>query len=106
MPPIDYMKVLDIAAFTLETASHIELIALDLKLFSARLSRDNGSTFEILMKLSEFDLELSFNKDILGKKEFQKWLNRFEFQLEQNFYKNISLEHHETGREYKIKMLF
>lgn len=106
MPTIDYMKVLDIAAFTLETASHIEFIALDLTLFSARLSRDDGNIFEILMKVNDFDLELTFNKDILNKKEFEKWLNRFEFQLEQNFYKNISLEHHESKNEYKIKILF
>ena len=106
MPPIDYMKVLDIAAFTLETASHIELRALDLTLFSARLSRDDGSTFEILMKLNEFDLELTFSLDILDKKEFPKWLSKFEFQLEQNFFKNITLEHSRTGKEYKIQILF
>lgn len=106
MPPIDYMKVLDIAAFTLETASHIELVALDLTLFSARLSRDDGSTFEILMRLGEFDLELSFSQDILDKKEFEKWLSRFEFQLEQNFFKNITLEHRRTGKEHKIQIQF
>lgn len=106
MPAIDYMKVLDIAAFTLETASHIELIALDLTLFSARLSRDDGSIFEIIMKVSDFDLELTFNKDILNKKEFEKWLNRFEFQLEQNFYKNIALDQTESKSEYKITVQF
>jgi hypothetical protein len=106
MPPIDYMKVLDIAAFTLETASHIELQALDLNLFNAVLTRDNGNTFEILMKINEFDLELSLGKKNLNKKEFHKWLNKFEFQLEQNFFKNISLEPHEAAKEYKIKILF
>jgi len=106
MPAIDYMKVLDIAAFTLETASHIELIALDLTLFSAKLSRDDGSIFEIIMKVSDFDLELTFNKDILNKKEFEKWLNRFEFQLEQNFYKNISIEQSQSKSEYRLLVKF
>ena len=106
MPPIDYMKVLDIAALTLETASHIEVQALDLKLFKAALSREDGSVIEIIMNVGEFDLELSLEKKILNKKEFQKWLGKFEFQLEQNFLKNISFEQSETKKEYKVKIEF
>jgi hypothetical protein len=106
MPPIDYMKVLDIAAFTMETASHIEVNALDLKLFSASLSREDGSIIEILLRVNDYDLELSLNKKAFNRKEFQKWLTKFEFQLEQNFFKNISIEQSESKNEYRVKIMF
>lgn len=106
MPPIDYMKVLDIAAITLDTLSHIEVNAIDLKLFNAVLSREDGSIIEIQLKLDEYDLELSLDKKFLDIKDFQNWINKFEFQLEQNFFKNIYLEQTVTKKEYKIKMKF
>lgn len=106
MPPIDYMKVLDIAALTLEAGSHIELNALDLKLFKASLTREDGSVLSIILKINEYDLELSIDKEVLDKKQFQEWLTKFEFQLEQNFFKNISLERAESKNDYKIKILF
>ncbi len=106
MPPIDYMKVLDIAAFTLETASHIEVNALDLKLFNASLSREDGSLIEILMRVNEYDLELTLNKKVLNRKDFRKWLTKLEYQLEQNFFKNISIEQTESKNEYKIRVQF
>ncbi len=106
MPAIDYMKVLDIATFTLGTSSHIEFKALDLKLFSAVLTREDGSTFEILLRTSDYDLELSLNKTALNKKEFKKWLTKFEYELEQGFFKNIILKSSENKLEYKINIEF
>ena len=106
MPPIDYMKVLDIAAVTLESSSHIELRAIDLKIFNAEISREDGTIISIQMRVGDYDIELSFEKNVLDRKEFQLWLNKFEFQLEQNFLKNISLAHSESKSEYKIKIEF
>jgi hypothetical protein len=106
MPQIDYIKVLDIAALTLETSSHIEVRALDLTIFNAVLIRDDGSELNILVKTSDYELELTLDNIFANNKEFEKWLSKFEYQLEQNFFKNISLEHHGSGKEYKIKILF
>ncbi len=106
MPQIDYMKVLDIAALTLETSSHIEIKALDLTIFNAVLIRDDGSELNILVKTSDFELELTLDNIFSNNKEFEKWLSKFEFQLEQNFFKNISLEHQGNGKKYEIKILF
>ena len=102
MPDIDYMKVLDVAALTLEISSHIEVTALDLKLFKAVLTHDNGSVLEIMVKVGDFDLELSLNKNSLDKKEFQTWLKKFEFQMEQVFLKNFTMKISETKQDYKI----
>jgi len=106
MPPIDYMKVLDIAALTLDTESHIEVKAQDLNIFNASLSSEDGSLFEIQMKINEYDLELSLDKKVMDKKQFQKWLTKFEYQLEQQFFKNISIHQSETKNEYKVKVQF
>lgn len=106
MPPIDYMKVLDIAATTMEISSHIEVQALDIKLFKAVLTRDDGSIAEIFIRVGDYDLELSLDKTALNKKEFQKWLSKFEFELEQVFFKNINLKSSETKLEYKINIEF
>lgn len=106
MPSIDYMKVLDIAAHTLETSSHIEVTALDLKIFKAALTREDGSIIEIFIRVHDYDLELSFSNKILDRKEFQKWLSGFEYQLEQNFFKNISLDYSQSASEYKINIQF
>lgn len=102
MPDIDYMKALDIAALTLDISSHIEVKALDLKLFQAVLTRDDGSAFEILVRTGDFDLELSLDKNALDKKQFQTWLGKFEFQMEQAFLKNFKIKSSETKQEYKI----
>ncbi len=106
MPAIDYMKVLDIAATTMEISAHIEVKAIDLKIFKASFPRDDGSIAEIIIRVGDFDLELSLNKTALSKKEFQKWLGKFEFDLEQAFLKNIHLESSETKLEYKINIEF
>jgi hypothetical protein len=106
MPKIDYMKVLDIAALTLEASSHIEVRALDLTIFNAVLTRNDGSEMNILVKTSDYELELTLDNIFPNTKEFDKWLGKFEFQLEQNFFKNIALEHRDNGNEYKIKILF
>lgn len=106
MPQIDYMKVLDIAALTLETSSHIEIKALDLTIFNAVLIRADGSELNILVKTGNYEIELTFEDIFPSNKEFEKWLSKFEFQLEQSFFKNISLEHSGNEKEHKVKILF
>jgi hypothetical protein len=106
MSRIDYMKVLDIAALTLEASSSIELNTLDLKLYNAVLSLNNGNKVEIQMKIDDFDIELTLPKKIMPVKDFKNWLPKFEFQLEQIFLKNITLTHSEAKNDYKIKILF
>lgn len=104
MPDLDYMKVLDIAAITLGITSHIEVKALDLKLFKAVMTREDGTLFEVLVRTGDFDLELTLDKKVLDKKEFQTWIGKFEFQMEQSFLKNFTLKTNETKLDYKINI--
>ncbi len=105
MPHIDYMKLLHVAAVTLKTSTQIDLQTLDINYYNARLSRDNGSKIEIQVRVFEFEIELTLSNKILTEKEFIKWLSEFEFQLEQVFFKNITLTHSEKNNAYTIKII-
>lgn len=106
MTSIDYMKVLDIAALTLESESHINVTAKDLNRFTALIKSPEGKDIEFEVNLSEFSMELSVKKEIFDPKELQKWLTKFEYQLEQNFFKNIVIEKSDNSREFIIKIEF
>lgn len=106
MPHIDYMKLLHIAANTLETSTQVDLNTLDINYYKAVLSRADRSNFEMLVRVHEFEIELAFSNKILTKKEMQKWLPKFEFQLEQNFLKNIEITQTESNNEYKLRIQF
>ena len=106
MPHIDYMKLLHIAAVTLETSTQIDLHTLDINYYNARLTRDDGSKIEIQLRVFDFEIELTLSNKIMNEKELLKWLPKFEYQLEQNYFKNIALTHSETNNEYKIKIVF
>ncbi len=106
MTSIDYMKVLDIAALTLESESHINVTAKDLKRFTALVKSPEGKDIEFDVRLSEFSMELSVKKEMFDPKDLQKWLTKFEYQLEQNFFKNIVIEKSDNSREFIIKIDF
>ena len=106
MASIDYMKVLDIAALTLESESHINVEALDLKKFKAVIKSPEGRDIDFYVNLSDFSMELSVKRDMFEPKQLQKWLAAFEYQLEQNFFKNIVIENSENSREFRIKIDF
>lgn len=106
MASIDYMKVLDIIALTLDMSSQYKIQAADLTIFNAVLSRPGGFKTEITIKIYSYDLEIYLKKNIFIEKDFDKWLNIFEFQLEQVFFKNIALTQSETKTEYRIKIAY
>jgi hypothetical protein len=106
MTDIDYMKVLDIAAQTMDTSSKGEVQALDLSIFKSVITKPDGSKIEITLKIHNFDLEIFLDKKTFSEKELDKWLNKFEYQLEQNFFKNITITHSENKTEYRIKIVF
>jgi len=106
MASIDYMKVLDIAVQTLDISSQCEIQALDLTVFQAVILKPDGTKVEVTINVNKFELEIILHKDVFNGKEFKKWLNKFEYELEQNFFKNISLTHSETKTDYSIKLLY
>lgn len=106
MTSIDYMKVLDIAALAMESESHIQVEALDLKKFKAQIKSPEGKEIEILAAVSDFSMELTVDRDLFEPKQLRKWLAQFEYHLEQHFFKNIEIENSGNSREFKIKIDF
>ncbi|HOP64312.1 MAG TPA: hypothetical protein PK358_01555 [Spirochaetota bacterium] len=106
MTSIDYMKVLDIAALTLGSESHIQVKNVDINRLEAVIKSTGGEDIRLDVFLRDFSMEISLKKDSLEPKKIKKWLPSFEYQLEQNFFKNIVIENSENSREYRIKIDF
>jgi len=100
------MKVLDIAALSLNSDSKTEFNAIDLNKFSMTALTPEGNTVEFILIPGEFQLELSAGKRDFDAKLFTKWLSEFEYRLEQHFLKNFVIDTSETAKEYRIKIIF
>ncbi len=106
MSNVDFMKVFDSAAASLNAAAHLSVEAIDINRYAAAMIRDNGTQIIITADLAEFEIILSIEKKFMILADYRKFLSTFEFNLEQRFFKNIDLVTNETGREYKIKISF
>lgn len=92
MPNIDYMKVIGALSKTL----NLETVDVKFKDKSTeRLEIIMGGAAvqekKFTLSLSNFTMELAFSKQYLGGKEMDKWVTRFEYELEQAFVKNVNL---------------
>ncbi len=97
MPKIDYMKVLDVAAKTLN-ADKFEIdrpIQAGDK-FEVTATSSEKAPKKFTVSLSEGGLELEFSKNNFPNREFEKWLADFEYGLEQAFLTNVNVK---TNRE-------
>ena len=105
MPKIDYMKVIGALSKTLN------LETIDMKFHDTSTDR-----LEIIMggaavqekkfnlSLSNFSVELTFSKQYLSTKEFDKWIARFEYELEQAFMKNVAIHASGDASNHIIKI--
>lgn len=106
MATVDFMKVFDAAAASLNAATHINVEALDLNRYSATMLKDDTDEIQFIADLSESDIDLTLAKKFIPLKEYKKFLSAFEYNLEQKFFKNIELKTSESGKEYRIKISF
>lgn len=106
MTSIDYMKVLETASFTLGTSATFDFSTLDLNMFKAVLTAEDGKKTEILMKVNSYHIELFIEKQAISSRDFTRWLPKFEFGLEQALYRNISIEHSESARDHIVTINF
>lgn len=106
MSNVDYKQIFNAAASALNGSSSLSIEAQDLDTYSADITIENGSVIKFTAILGEYTLELSVTKESIGGREYEKFMPRFEYNLEQKFFKNFKLEPFETSREYKIKISF
>lgn len=107
MATIDYMKVIDLIS-QLFNAEKVDYSSSHSKfdIFDIVLTLKNNIERKCRLYLDKSYLEIIFNKGYLSEKEFDKWISKFEFQLEQIFLRNIKIETHSESENYRIKITY
>ena len=107
MTKVDYMKVIGVLSKTLQ----LETLNLQYADKSAeRLDVTMGGTakqektFRLAMK--DYTLELTFPKTHIEVRAFDKWISAFEYELEQAFSRNVSVQINHDAEHYTLKMSF
>ncbi|HPS58272.1 MAG TPA: hypothetical protein PK514_09215 [Spirochaetota bacterium] len=104
MPNIDYKIIFDAAASALDASSNVIIEAKEPNTYSAGITMENGTVIKFTAIPGEYSLELSLPKESLERREYIKFMSRFEFNLEQKFFKNIKFDPQETSKDYRIKI--
>jgi len=105
----EYRKVIDVIAGSLGAGKSVELNyshdtshkidVIDVKMLTA-----GDETIECRVNLRTTHLEIVFNKKYFTQAKFEKFLSRFEYDLEQVFTRNIHIERVEESLEYRIRV--
>jgi len=106
MSHLDYMKIIDIAASTLEHGSDLQVNATDLKVYAAKIRLSDASAVNIKIEIGDYDLEFNLNKKEISPKRFRKWISEFEYELEQVFLDNVKMSYKENRDEYILTIAF
>lgn len=101
MPQIDYMKVIG----ALSRSLNLETI--DMKFHDRSTDRidiimgaDAVQERKFTLSLANFSVELVFSKRYLPEKDFEKWMIKFEYELEQAFVKNAAVHRSEDASNH------
>ena len=73
---------------------------------AATIKLSDDSVININIRIGEYDLELTMNKNEFDSRKFKKWIKIFEYQLEQSFLKNIRLSYAENTDQYILNVSF
>lgn len=109
MSVIEYRKIIDVMAGSLEAGNAVELnYAHDAErkfdLIDVKMTTAGNEKIECRVYLRQKFLEMVFNKKFFTPAKYQKFLSRFEYDLEQSFGRNIRLDSDEGTLEYKLKI--
>lgn len=106
MSHVDYMKVIDIAAASLKPGTAPKVNAVDIQLYAAEVEISDNASVKFQIRIGDYNLDFTIEKDNLPSKEFSKWVKVFEYQLEQNFFRNIKVSFTENSDEYRMSVMF
>ncbi len=108
MTTIDYMKVIDTISDTLGAVSARTMDAVHDKIdrFDCTVPLSATDSVQFSLYLHKYYLLFTMKKVEMSERDFEKWLSRFEYQLEQQFVRNIRLEKKESVTEYRIEIHF
>ncbi|MBP7583622.1 MAG: hypothetical protein KBA61_06290 [Spirochaetes bacterium] len=105
----EYRKIIDVMAGSLEAGKAVDLNYLHdtsrkLDVIDVTMTTAANDKIECRVLLRQGFLELTFNKRFFTPAKYQKFISRFEYDLEQSFGRNIHLDSEEETLEYKIKL--
>jgi len=108
MTTIDYMKVIDTIAETMGAVSKVTMDAEHDKVdrFDCTVPLVEGESHKFSLYLHKYFLQFTMSKDEMEDREYAKWLSKFEYALEQQFFRNIRLERKEGVAEYRLEIHF
>ena len=108
MSKIDYLKVIDLMARTLKLDQHVDVANPDkeFNVFAVEMKGINEDIKQCRLVVRDFDMDLVFKKIYFTEQEFEKFISRFEYDLEQTFFKNIEMDVDEDVVNYKVKIHF
>lgn len=107
MKTIDYMKVIDIVGKLFGANKKAELTAHHNKetdIFDVKTSCADGKELSYRILLQQYNMAIIIEKKYFKSVKFHKWISRFEYEMEQTFYKNIKIDTTEEAINYKIKI--
>jgi hypothetical protein len=105
----EYHKIIDVMAESLAAVRPVEKNyghddANKSDMVEVVMNTVSGERIVCRVYLSTKVLQLVFNRNQFTEKKYEKFLSRFEYDLEQAFLRNIHLERDDTPSEYRLKM--
>ncbi len=109
MKTIDYMKVIDIISILFGADKKVELKAhhdRETDIFDIKTIRADGTELSYRILLQQHNMVLIIEKQYFKSVKFHKWISRFEYEMEQTFYKNIKIDINEEAIDYRVNITF
>jgi hypothetical protein len=102
----DYMKVIDIVSKAFDADKDVKLTASHdtIDIFDIKTTRHDGEIISYRLLLRKDELELVLAKPLFVDMKFDKFISRFEYEMEQAFLTNIHLETSDDSRDYHVKI--
>ena len=105
----EYRKIIDVLARSLGAGNSVELnYAHDtnhkIDVIDVALKTAEGEDMECRVYLRPDFLEIGIPKKFFTPKKYAKFISRFEYDLEQHFFRNMHLISSEEGAEYKVRV--
>jgi hypothetical protein len=109
MGAIEYRKIIDVMAGSLTANKSMELnYAHDsnnkIDVIDVAMTTASGEKIDCRVNLRPNFLEFTFDRKFFTPAKYEKFLSRFEYDMEQSFMRNIHLERADETHEYRIRI--
>lgn len=107
MKTLDYMKVIDMVSKLFGANEKAELTAhhdKETDIFDVKTICADGRELSYRILLQKYNMAIIIEKKYFQSVKFRKWISRFEYEMEQTFYKNIKIDTTEEAINYTINI--